>query len=158
MGFTIVNFCYPMSVESEPEQGLPAVYRASSADDVVRFRRDEKVILFQAMSDVVAEFRHRIRIFTPRAMLESLVRQYENGAPHGYPCRGGLDFFFVSAADGNTYPCGFRADENLGKFWRLDEARRDGGAHCTRCDWEYPGDPIRRRAGASPRGGHEQPA
>lgn len=140
MGFTIVNFCYPMSVESAPEPGLLAVYRASSADDVVSFRQEEKELLFQAMADAVAAYRHRIRIFSPRNVLYSLVEQYRNGEPHGYACRGGLDFFFVSAADGNTYPCGFRAEENLGKFWQLDP-RRQPDTSCTRCDWECFRDP-----------------
>jgi MoaA/NifB/PqqE/SkfB family radical SAM enzyme len=141
MGFTIVNFCYPMSVESEPQEGLEAVYRASSADDVVHFRREEKVVLFAAMSEAVARYRHRIRIFSPRNMLYSLVRQYETGEAHGYACRGGIDFFFMSALDGDTYPCGFRADESLGKFWELEEDKIDREGQCTRCDWECFRDP-----------------
>jgi MoaA/NifB/PqqE/SkfB family radical SAM enzyme len=146
LGFTIVNCCYPMSVESEPASGLSAVYRASSADDIVSFRTDEKALLFQAMSDVVAEFRHRLRIFSPRSMLHALVRQYRDPDPgsageDGYACRGGLDFFFVSAADGEAYPCGFRSDESLGKLWELGSPRHAPEASCTRCDWECFRDP-----------------
>lgn len=141
MGFTVVNFCYPMSVEGEPERGLEAVYRASSADDVVHFRPDEKAILFLALSAAVAEFRSRIRIFSPRSMLYSLVQQYRTGESHGYSCRGGLDFFFVSALDGGTYPCGFRSEENMGKFWDLDSRPPKEEESCTRCDWECFRDP-----------------
>jgi MoaA/NifB/PqqE/SkfB family radical SAM enzyme len=142
LGFTIVNFCYPMSIESEPASGLQAIYRASSADDVVRFRRDEKAILFSAMGDAVADFRHRIRIFSPRSMLHALAEHYAGGggAPQ-FGCRGGLDFFFVSAADGDTYPCGFRSDENLGRYWDLDRRAPATGEPCSRCDWECFRDP-----------------
>lgn len=141
LGFTIVNCCYPMSVESEPERGLEAVYRASSADPVVSFRRDEKAILFRALDQAVAEFRSRLRVFTPRSMLHSLVRDYRDGEAHGYACRGGLDFFFVAAADGEAYPCGFRSQERLGKYWDLvgNGVQRD--AHCRSCDWECFRDP-----------------
>ncbi len=140
-GFTIVNFCYPMSIESDPGSDLDSVYRASSADAMVNFRREEKALLFEAMSQAVARYRDRIRIFTPRNMLHSLVHQYHTGEQHGYPCRGGENFFFISAADGDTYPCGFRANENLGKFWGMKRASRDPGKPCTRCDWECFRDP-----------------
>ncbi len=140
-GFTIVNFCYPMSIESQPESNLDSVYLASSADDMVNFRREEKALLFKAMSEAVAKYRDRIRIFTPRNMLHSLVRQYQYGEEHGYACRGGKDFFFISAADGNTYPCGFRANDNLGKYWSMPDASRNSEGHCTRCDWECFRDP-----------------
>lgn len=141
VGFTIVNFCYPMSIESQPESGLNSVYRASSADDLVSFSHEEKVLLFQAMSESVTRFRDRIRIFTPRSMLYSLVQQYKTHEAHGYPCQGGRDFFFVSAVDGNAYPCGFRASENLGKYWSLESTSEAKGAECTQCDWECLRDP-----------------
>ncbi len=41
MGFTIVNSCYPMSVDSR-DGDLSAVYAASSADDVISFTPVEK--------------------------------------------------------------------------------------------------------------------
>lgn len=139
-GFTIVNFCYPMSIESQPDTALDSVYRASSADQMVNFRTEEKALLFQAMSQAVAQYRDRIRIFTPRNMLHSLSQQYQIGESHGYGCRGGKDFYFISAVDGNTYPCGFRANENLGKFWELPENSKDTN-ECTQCDWECFRDP-----------------
>ncbi|MGH8477136.1 MAG: radical SAM protein, partial [Methylococcales bacterium] len=141
LGFTIVNFCYPMSIESQPESDLDSVYLASSADDMVNFRREEKALLFQAMLETVAKYRDKIRIFTPRNMLYSLVHQYRFGKEHGFACRGGKDFFFISAADGDTYPCGFRANENLGKYWSMPNKSSDSIEHCTRCDWECFRDP-----------------
>lgn len=141
LGFTIVNFCYPMSIESQTEGDLNSVYLASSADDMVNFRRDEKALLFQAMSASVEKYRDKIRIFTPRNMLHSLIHQYRHGENHGYACRGGKDFFFISATDGNTYPCGFRAGESLGKYWSMPQRISEPAEDCTRCDWECFRDP-----------------
>jgi len=58
MNFTIVNTCYPMSVE--PDGGsddLNAVYRATSTSSIVRFSRTEKAALFKALMDVIPEYR-----------------------------------------------------------------------------------------------------
>ena len=58
-----------------------------------------------------------------------------------FGCRGGVDFFFIDAQAGDTYPCGYRGHENMGKFWDLDlNAIRPEGA-CRRCDWECFRDP-----------------
>ncbi len=143
MGFTIVNSCYPMSIdEGDADEGdLSAVYAASAVDPVIRFSGAEKVQLFRALFDAIPEFRSQLRIFSPRTSVYTLCRQYEAAAPAPYPCRGGVDFFFVNAADGNTYPCGYRGDENLGKFWDLDLADRRNGTACTACDWECFRDP-----------------
>ena len=140
MGFTIVNSCYPMSVEAG--ENLSAVYAAAAADGVVRFSAPEKAALFRALMDTIPEFRSRIRIFSPRTSLQALVRHYgkEDGA-EAYPCRGGIDFFFVDARDGGTYPCGYRGDENLGKFWDVDLDSLDADAFCKACDWECFRDP-----------------
>ena len=97
---------------------------------------------FRALDRAVEEFRPRLRIFTPRSMLHSLVREYRDGEPHGYACRGGLDFFFVAAADGEAYPCGFRSHERLGKYWEaLTGKGSRSEAHCRSCDWECFRDP-----------------
>lgn len=141
MGFTIVNFCYPMSVESDPSSGLTAAYRASSADDVVRFTPEEKIELFSAMFEVIQRYRSKIRIFTPRSMLFELVEQYQKQAETGYGCRGGIDFFFMLASDGQVYPCGFRSDESMGPFEQLNWKAIDPKATCKRCDWECFRDP-----------------
>lgn len=144
MGFTIVNSCYPMSLDAaeEGEGGLSAVYAASAVDPVIRFSRGEKALLFKALLETIPEFRSRIRIFSPRASVYALYRQYDGGAdPPPYPCRGGIDFFFVNARDGDTYPCGYRGRENLGKFWDLDPASRRDAPPCTACDWECFRDP-----------------
>ncbi len=150
LGFTIVNACYPMSVGDEPGAADPrvdstgnlnAVYAATSDDDVVRYTAAEKGCLFKALSDAVAEFRHRVRIFSPRCSLHALWKQYSQGIDAAYPCRGGIDFVVVDCRDGNTYPCGYRGAGNLGEFWSLDPRSLPRQAACRRCDWECFRDP-----------------
>ncbi len=138
MGFTIVNACYPMTFDNDQEH---AVYTATSSGDFVAFTAQERLWLFRAMFDVIPEFRHRLRIFTPRTALRALIRHYQGLADEGYACHGGMDFFFIDAKDMNTYPCGFRGTENLGKFWELDETKLDKKAWCKQCDWECFRDP-----------------
>ncbi len=145
LGFTIVNTCYPMSIDdAEKAQGLRAVYGATSTDDIVQFTHAEKGALYQALMDTIIRHRHRLRIFSPLAALYMLRRQYAPGKA-GHPpfgCRGGSDFFFIDACDGNTYPCGYRGNENLGKFTRLKVADRTPSTEpCHRCDWECFRDP-----------------
>ena len=141
MGFTMVNSCYPMSVEAEGSTGLSPVYAATSPGDIVRFCDLEKAGLFRALFRTVPEHRDRIRIFSPRTSLRALYRAYRGLEREPYPCRGGLDAFFVDSRDGNTYPCGYRGGENLGRLWDLDVRRLSGYARCTRCDWECFRDP-----------------
>ena len=144
LGFTAVNVCYPMSVEEpEREAGLNAVYGAAAADRIVRFSRREKSVLFKALGDMLPEIRSRIRAFPPLCSLLALHRQYaDNGGPTPNPCRGGIDFFFIEAGSGHTYPCGYRGREDLGRFWELDQDRLDpDAASCLLCDWECFRDP-----------------
>jgi MoaA/NifB/PqqE/SkfB family radical SAM enzyme len=142
LGFTMVNSCYPMSIEPEaPGTGLSAVYAATSSEDIVRYDRLEKAGLFRALFRTVPEHRGRIRIFSPRTSLRALYRACRGLDPEPYPCRGGLDAFFVDSRDGNTYPCGYRGRENMGRFWDLDVRRLQQDAWCTRCDWECFRDP-----------------
>ncbi len=140
LGFTIVNACYPMSVEAdEAESG--AVYAATSEDDFIRFSRQEKILLFKALHDTIPAHRSRLRIFTPQSSLLALIRQYEESGYKGYPCRGGQDFFFIDSKEMNTYPCGYRGTENLGKFWDLDLGALAPACDCKKCDWECFRDP-----------------
>jgi uncharacterized Fe-S cluster-containing radical SAM superfamily protein len=142
LGFTMVNACYPMSVDAEEgEDDLEPVYAATSVDQVVRFSKAEKALLFKALMEVIPEYRSRIRIFSPRASLLALHREYAPHSQAAYPCRGGVDFFFVDSRDGNTYPCGYRGSESMGKFWDLERHARASGAACTLCDWECFRDP-----------------
>ncbi len=143
LGFTMVNACYPMSVDAGQRAGdLDPVYAATSADRAVRFERAEKAILYKALMEVIPEYRGRIRIFSPRTSLLALHREYAGNEPRdAYPCRGGLDFFFIDARDGNTYPCGYRGGENMGRFWDLKRNASASDAVCTRCDWECFRDP-----------------
>jgi MoaA/NifB/PqqE/SkfB family radical SAM enzyme len=144
LGFTMANTCYPMSIgEDDRAAGLQAVYAATAGDRVVRFSNDEKVMLYQALLDAIVRHRGRLRIFSPLSSIYMLRRQYQNGCASGtvFGCRGGVDFFFIDAADGDTYPCGYRGAENLGKFWQLDLSRIRPGNDCLRCDWECFRDP-----------------
>ncbi len=140
LGFTMVNSCYPMSIDPESED-LDAVYAATSADRVVRFTGREKVLLFRALSKTIPEFRSSIRIFSPRVSLLALERQYAGAGPAPYPCKGGIDFLFIQAGDGKTYPCGYRGDEPLGRFQDLRMGALSDSPPCRRCDWECFRDP-----------------
>lgn len=140
LGFTMVNACYPMSCGDSENTADDAVYAAASSDDFISFRPEEKIALFRALHETIPEFRDQLRIFTPRSSLRALIRQYE-GKGEGHPCRGGVDFFFVDARDGNTYPCGYRGSENLGSFWNMKIDELPNRPDCRRCDWECFRDP-----------------
>jgi hypothetical protein len=136
-----------MSIDvQEGEQGLSAVYAASTVADIVRFTPSEKQMLFKALMMAIRKFRSRIRIFSPLCSLEALVRKYGNefSEPSGYGCRGGVDFYFVNAADGRLYPCGYRGNENYGHLWGVEIGEQipplDEDA-CRQCDWECFRDP-----------------
>lgn len=144
LGFTIVNTCYPMSIgETEHAGGMNAVYAATAEDDVVRFTPSEKAMLYKALLHTIPRHRRHLRIFSPLSSLYMLTRQYETPQAnfHAFGCRGGVDFFFISAEDGSTYPCGYRGHENLGKFWQLNLPSMKSDGDCHRCDWECFRDP-----------------
>ena len=147
LGFSMANTCYPMSIEvPECKQGLSAVYAATTVADIVRFSTPEKQLLFRALAGAIRRFRAELRIFSPLSAVDALARQYgpgRAGAPT-YGCRGGVDFFFVNAADGGTYPCGYRGNDHLGHLWNLDLSQRTPGREddaCRQCDWECFRDP-----------------
>lgn len=141
MGFTTVNACYPMSMESlDSASEMSAVYAATSADSVVRFAPREKALLYATLGEVIPEFRSRLRIFSPLCSLHALARDH-GGEAASYPCRGGIDFFFIDSRDGNTYPCGYRGAENLGEFEQLDRSAMNRTHDCRACDWECFRDP-----------------
>jgi hypothetical protein len=140
----MVNTCYPMSVEvksSDEGDDLRPVYAATSDDFLVRFSAPQRALLFKALLDTIPEFRSQIRIFSPRSALYTLYRQHLGILPPSYPCRGGIDFFFVDSRDGHTYPCGYRGNESFGAFWDMDWDRLDSIVACYRCDWECFRDP-----------------
>ena len=148
LGFTMANTCYPMSIdEAETAAGLNPVYAATAVEDVVRFTATEKVLLFKGLMEAVQQWRRRIRIFSPLCAMEALIQQH-GGSGNGHTvngCRGGIDFFFVDAREGNTYPCGYRGNENMGKLWEMDLAvlkERLDTEVCVRCDWECFRDPT----------------
>jgi hypothetical protein len=54
LGFTLVNTCYPMSMANiDQSEELRPVYVAESADPLVSFSREEKVLLFEALLDSI---------------------------------------------------------------------------------------------------------
>ncbi len=139
LGFAIANVCYPMY--SEVGDSVDAVYAATASDQVVYFSRQEKLELFQALFDCIPQLRDKIRIFTPRCSIHALLNQYRGREELTSPCRGGSDFFFVDSRNGQTYPCGYRGDENLGEFAQLNLNRCRKQTACRRCDWECFRDP-----------------
>jgi hypothetical protein len=148
MGFTIANTCYPMSIEaSDSESGLQAVYAATAGESVVRFTREEKVRLYQALAASVTRHRPNLRIFTPLSALHTLIAQHQASQPVSGPavetagCRGGTDYFFIGSDDGHTYPCGYRGREDLGPFPKLNLSALDPVPDCRQCDWECFRDP-----------------
>jgi MoaA/NifB/PqqE/SkfB family radical SAM enzyme len=142
LGFTIVNCCYPMSIDPGVEKtDLKSVYSATSEKDLVRFNPIEKALLFNALFDIIPEFRSKIRIFSPRSFLYSAFSEYQNRPHTSYPCRGGIDYFYINASDGNTYPCGFRGNENLGEYWDVNPDLINRKAACRLCEWECFRDP-----------------
>lgn len=142
LGFTIVNACYPMSIDERGPGELSAVYAATSENDIVSFTAQEKILIFQALSDIIPVYRPRLRIFTPRVSLYSLIRHYRGDRSwESYPCHGGTDFFFVSAKDCNTYPCGYRGNESFGRYWDLNIENINRKPFCRECDWECFRDP-----------------
>lgn len=144
LGFTIANTCYPMSIENTGEEcGLDAVYAATAQDNLVSFSDGEKSAIFSALMDTVPRFRSRIRIFSPLSSVYVLSNHYAGTGSklRCYPCRGGIDYFFINARDGNTYPCGYRGEDDLGKYWDLDIAAISPDQECRRCDWECFRDP-----------------
>lgn len=141
LGFTMVNACYPMSVQNSNHTTLNPVYRAASGNRLVQFSSLEKAAVFRALFDAIPQFRSKIRIFTPRSSLSALIRQYLLGEAYCYPCRGGREFFFIDARDGNAYPCGYRGHENLGDFRELTRDKITIQETCRKCDWECFRDP-----------------
>jgi hypothetical protein len=142
LGFTTANACYPMSVPDASPDGLVPVYRATSRSSIVDFSAAERAAIYRALSDTVVEYRPRIRIFSPRASLLALVRQYTTGSDDASaPCRGGIDYFFVDARRGHAFPCGYRGADDLGPYWDLDLTSRPPAATCRKCDWECWRDP-----------------
>jgi len=49
-----------------------------------------------------------------------LTRQLLHQEPEAYPCRGGINFFFIDAKTGSTYPCGYRDKTDMGSFEELN--------------------------------------
>ncbi len=138
LGFTSANVCHPMLGDAFGAGEI--IYQAASNEDFIRFRPEEKAPLYRALMDAVSFFRPRLRIFTPQSTLLSMIRAAQGDPRQGYPCRGGLDFFFVDAAGMRVFPCGYRGGEDLSDLVKSGR-KTDGGESCERCDWECFRDP-----------------
>jgi MoaA/NifB/PqqE/SkfB family radical SAM enzyme len=138
-GFTTINMCYPMSenAPSGPDHKPASVYAATSTNELIRFTDNEKSAMFAVLTESIAKYRSRIRIFTPRSSLYSLSRAMSGETSVAYPCRGGIDFFFASV-NGDIYPCGYRGKEPLtGSAWKKTGEK----PACRKCEWECFRDP-----------------
>lgn len=141
LGFTMVNTCYPMSIESDlGSEKLSAIYSATASDSIVNFSQQEKALIYKALMDTIPKFRSKLRIFSPRCSLYSLSNFYGKGRKSPFYCRGGIDFFFIDAATQNTYPCGYRGNEDLGTLNRVGLLQQTS-VQCDKCDWECFRDP-----------------
>ena len=140
MGFSIVNVCYPISIGSA-EHSLKCVYNANSDNRLVNFTPLEKQTVYTVLREIIPEFRPYIRIFTPLSSLYSLAGQNNPDANGCYACRGGIDYFYINARDGKTYPCGYRGNEDLGMYEDLDLGALRRKPSCKECDWECFRDP-----------------
>jgi len=141
LGFTTANACYPMSVTENPASGLTAVYQATARSSLVAFTPAERAAVYRALFDTIPEYRGRLRIFSPRASLLSLIRQHTVGEQLAAGCRGGVDYFFVDAKRGHAFPCGYRGTDDLGPYWELKLDGPAAAADCRKCDWECWRDP-----------------
>lgn len=141
LGFTMANVCYPMSISESNAEPLTAVYGAGSSSSLVYFTTEEKMLLFKALCQVIPEFRHRLRIFTPLSSVYALQKQHEGEPGYSYPCRGGIDFFFIEAKKNHTFPCGYRGDEDFGRWTDMEWPKRSKQSDCRLCDWECFRDP-----------------
>lgn len=139
LGFSMANCCYPMS-DGDQEKGTQAVYAATASDARVTFADAEKRELFRAVLDTVPKFRSSLRIFTPLAAVYALWRQYGDPPHQARACLGGVSFYFVDRF-GDCYPCGYRGNENLGRFAALETRLFTGEPSCRSCDWECFRDP-----------------
>lgn len=142
LGFTAVNCCYPMSIDKYNMDKLDAVYKASANDRVIKFTNKEKLIIFKALFDIIPEFRHKIRIITPRVAIYALIKQYLFLNKNVYPCRGGIDFFYINCNDKYVYPCGYRGNEKLGSAEDINLKKIKSEPFCLKCDWECFRDPT----------------
>ena len=140
LGFTIANTCYPMSAgDREDGSSLNAIYRRHYHKQHRPIQLRRKTDAIQRLISAIPRFRSKLRIFSRLCSLEALIRQYRNdlSGRQPYGCRGGVDFFYVNASDGHTYPCGYRGTEDLGKFGELDMRRfrpETDNKACHRCD------------------------
>jgi MoaA/NifB/PqqE/SkfB family radical SAM enzyme len=144
LGFTMVNACYPMSTgcataETTPGAADISLYGAISNDSMINFSNQEKALIFKALFETIPKYRGKLRIFSPRCSLYGLIRKFSDQQSSLFPCRGGIDFFFVECERGTIHPCGYLDDP---KQSLPDLEKRVGRiADCDKCEWECFRDP-----------------
>ncbi len=128
LGFSIVGVCYPMGEQT-------GMYGAAS-ETFTNYTAEELPLIFKSLDEVSSRFRPRLRISSPSTALYFLRR-----GEFSVPCSGGHDYFFISAEDGLTYPCGY-LNQPLGEFKELNFGRlRKEKRTCSKCHWECFYDP-----------------
>ena len=141
MGFTIANACYPMHVEQIPphlsarstRQRRTMLVSASATGKNMRCSRP-----LQKPSRNSVPVSEYFLPSVPCTHWDSGIPARKTGASHAME---GVTFSFIDAKAGDTYPCGYRGTENLGKFWDLDLKTPPCVPSCRECDWECFRDP-----------------
>jgi hypothetical protein len=129
LGFTIASVCYPMNRGEKNRNGLDAC-GATAVADMARHTSDEKELVFKALFYTIPEFRHRIRILSPRSSLLSLMRQYAGGDNAGHHFAGEADHFIFDVRDSHSYACHYQGDENHLELQRPGPAQIDQWPLC----------------------------
>jgi hypothetical protein len=127
--------------ESKTVQAGEAVYAATSADSFIRFSPAEKAALFSALYEVIPEYRGRLRIFTPRSSLLSLVRRYSGTPKNGHYPAGAASTSFSWTRSKATFPLRLPGGRGPWPFSDLNPSSIRTKPFCTRCDWECFRDP-----------------
>lgn len=111
LGFTIASVCYPMNRGENNRNGQEAC-GATAGADIARYTSAEKELVLKALFYTIPEFRHRIRILSPRSSLLSHMRQYAGGDHAGHHFTGVADHFFFDVRDAHSYSCLCQGDKN----------------------------------------------
>lgn len=129
LGFTIASVCHPMH-RGENNRNGPDACGATTVTDMARYTSAEKELVIKALFYTIPEFRHRIRILSPRSSLLSLMRHYAGGDNTGHHFTGAADHLFVDGRDANFYSSGYQGDEHDRTLWHPGPAQIDQWPLC----------------------------
>ena len=118
LGFESVTFSYPLTQ-------LNSSFLGFRDSEIVDFKRDELIELF----DKVKALKARFRVVNPTQSLDEMQR-FLRGEPQKFPCLGGYRYFYLDWKL-RLWRCHFW-EEPLCSIYDFDETKlvRDG---CTRC-------------------------